>query len=140
MRCVETISYSVVLNGQIGESFFPTRGLRQGDPLRLSTLLQLTSIKGTLKGARVNRHVPLITYLLFAYESLIFSEAMMEGARALKDILKIYANSSRVSVFQILGVTSSNNPGRYLGLPSIMGKNKRLTFKEIKEKMSKKGG
>jgi hypothetical protein len=33
MTCVTTISYSVRFNGNMLDSFFPTRGLRQGDPL-----------------------------------------------------------------------------------------------------------
>ncbi|MBA0628413.1 hypothetical protein Godav_023138 [Gossypium davidsonii] len=41
--------------------------------------------KGALKGVYENRHAPLVTHLLFADESLIFHEAMMEewlaGAR-----------------------------------------------------------
>lgn len=33
LRCVNSVSYSVVLNGKNGEIFTPSRGLRQGDPL-----------------------------------------------------------------------------------------------------------
>lgn len=35
MKCMSIVSYSVVVNGNIGEAFYPTRGLRQGDPLSL---------------------------------------------------------------------------------------------------------
>lgn len=33
IKCVTTVSYSVVLNGNKGDTFFPSKGLRQGDPL-----------------------------------------------------------------------------------------------------------
>lgn len=33
MRCVTSVSYSIFINGRIGEKFQPSRELRQGDPL-----------------------------------------------------------------------------------------------------------
>lgn len=33
MGCVSTVSFAVVLNGNAGNFFKPSRGLRQGDPL-----------------------------------------------------------------------------------------------------------
>lgn len=33
MKCVESVSYSVVINGEVGERFIPARGLQQGDPI-----------------------------------------------------------------------------------------------------------
>lgn len=33
MRCVSSVTYSVILNGTQGEKFCPSRGLRQEDPL-----------------------------------------------------------------------------------------------------------
>lgn len=33
MHCVETVSFWVRVNGNFSESFKPTRGIRQGDPI-----------------------------------------------------------------------------------------------------------
>ena len=33
MKCVKTVHYSIVVNGQISQSFEAAKGLRQGDPM-----------------------------------------------------------------------------------------------------------
>lgn len=33
MACVRFVSYSIKVNGILGDPIFPSRGLRQGDPL-----------------------------------------------------------------------------------------------------------
>jgi len=35
MTCVETVRFSVRVNGHLSNAFFPSRGIRQGDPLSL---------------------------------------------------------------------------------------------------------
>lgn len=60
MRCVNSVSYSVLVNGRLSEKIYPTRRLRQGEPLSpylfilcaegLSSLLQSSVSKGDIKG------------------------------------------------------------------------------------------
>jgi hypothetical protein len=39
MACVTTVRYSIRFNGQLLDSFTPSRGIRQGDPLSLYIFL-----------------------------------------------------------------------------------------------------
>ncbi|KAA3477021.1 reverse transcriptase [Gossypium australe] len=160
MECVASISYSVVLNEEVGNSFLPSRGLCQGDPLShylflicregLSALLRMVAIRG---------HAPFVTHLFFANDSLIFGDAIVDVARVLKEKLEIYAQSSgqgmnfdksrvffssnvnqnnREEVCRLLGVNSSINLEKYLDLPPTVGRNKKRVFKDIKEKIIKR--
>ncbi|GMI87724.1 hypothetical protein HRI_002441700 [Hibiscus trionum] len=169
MNCVRTMSYSVSINGFSSNIFSPSRGLRQGDPLSpylflicsegLSTLLNLAHSAGNFTGARINRYAPVLTHLLFADDSLIFSEASAVSAHFIKDMLSTYAEASgqlinydksgaffssnvvdpvREEICGILGVTSSDNPEKYLGLPALVGRNKMSVFKDFKDKFEKK--
>lgn len=87
MECVKSVSYSVVINGELGEIFVPTRGLRQGDPLYpylflicaegLSTMLNIAESNGLIKGASVTRGGMRINHLLFTDDCVIFCRAML---------------------------------------------------------------
>lgn len=100
MKCVSTVSYSVVINGNKGEIFCPTRGLRQRDPLSpflflfcgegLSSLMRIANKRKILKGVKASRSGPSIFHLLFVDDCILFTEATEEGAQALKLILKEY--------------------------------------------------
>ena len=104
MACVKTVKYKVRVNSMETETFTPTRGIRQGDPLSpylfllvaegLSSLLKGAEIREELKGVRVCRDAPAISHLLFADDSLILMESTRENAVKLKSILDRYCANS----------------------------------------------
>ncbi|XP_042950052.1 secreted RxLR effector protein 78-like [Carya illinoinensis] len=65
MKCIKSISYSVIINGTLEETIIASRGLRQGDPLSpylflifvegLSALLHQAERRGLIKGVVVTR-------------------------------------------------------------------------------------
>ena len=85
MTMVSSVSFSVLFNGEKLESFHPSRGLRQGDPISpylfliaeegLSCLLKSSSQSSLLAGIKVAPTAPAVNYLLFADDSLLFFKA-----------------------------------------------------------------
>ena len=96
-----------------------------------------------------------LSHLFFANDSLIFCKASLEECDALQQILKVYEHASgqqlnRAKTSSFFNQNTSNDiqeeiqqrfgaqvikqHEKYLGLPSLVGKNKRNTFNEIKEK------
>lgn len=123
MRCITLITYSVCLNGNKGPSFRSIRGLRQGNPLSpfiflicsegLSSLMRLVLQEGRLKRVKVSQHGPIIFYLLFVDDSILFGEASIKGVWILKELLQEYElnfgqcikfENSTIFLVQIQGV------------------------------------
>ena len=104
MHCISTVSYSILLNGQPGESFRLQRGLRQCDPLSpylfvicvegLSSLLYLAERRQLLSGLKVYKVAPTVTHLFFADDSIIFSKSTMEDCETILEILHLYECAS----------------------------------------------
>ena len=104
MRCVTSVRYVVKVNGELTDSFFPTRGIRQGDPISpylfllcvegLSCLLQQKEASGHLKSIRNGRNGPPISHLLFAADSVFFTKGDNRSINALKSALQIYCDGS----------------------------------------------
>ena len=104
MRLVTTVSFSVLLNGDHLDSFLPSRGIRQGDPISpylfllaaegLSCLLKSRNQSSNLSVIKVAPSAPMVSHLLFADDSLLFFKANRESALEVKEVLQLYCDAS----------------------------------------------
>ena len=169
MRCVNTVTYSIKINGRPRGHITPFRGLRQGDPLSpflflfctegLSALIRKSVKFGLLSGVAACPRGPKISHFFFADDSLIFCKATIEECTTLEEILEIYECSSgqqlnrektsllftRNTPYEIkeaiksrFGANIIRQHETYLGLPSLVGKNRCNTFRALKKKLSNK--
>lgn len=123
----------------------------------LTYLLSNAENDGRLHGCRVARGAPPITHLFFADDSLIFFKANKREAEVVKECLKRYerasgqavnlhkscatfssntSNEQREEVCGIIGVDQSADFGKYLGLPSFIGRNRTKIFAFVENKVS----
>jgi len=82
MNCITSIRYSVCFNGVLLDSFAPSRGLGQGDPVSpylflfvaegLSCILNNYVERQELEEIKICRRAPGVSHLLFADDSLLF--------------------------------------------------------------------
>ncbi|KAH1097265.1 hypothetical protein J1N35_014186 [Gossypium stocksii] len=100
IRYINSVQYSILINGEEGQSFRPTRGLRQGDSLSpylflfygegLSALMKLACQKGRICRANVSRASPSITHHMFADDCILFGKVSNRRISVPKEILKEY--------------------------------------------------
>lgn len=104
MECIKTVSFSITVNGKAGETFRPSRGIRQGCPLSpylfllcgegFTALFNDAVSKKVLAGFRINRHCPIVSHLLFADDSVVYCQATDRDCEAFHQILETYEFAS----------------------------------------------
>ena len=102
--CMSTVSYSVLLNGQLVGNIKPTRGLKQGDPLSpylfllcamgLQGLIKKAETNGDIRGVSICRNGPRASHLFFANDSVLFCRAKMEECQRVLELLSVYEKGS----------------------------------------------
>jgi hypothetical protein len=100
MKCTTSVRYSVKFNGTLLDSFAPSRGLRQGDPLSpflflfvvdgLSALLNKGIVDNMISPIKVCRRAPGVSHLLFADNTLLFFKSTRDQAERVKQSLYLY--------------------------------------------------
>ena len=103
-RCVTSIKYHVIFNGQPRGNIVPKRELRQGDPLSpfiyilctevIISFLNYAESKGKITGMRVSRASPPISHMLFAEDSLFFVKAELRECNEVMKAIMTYRKAS----------------------------------------------
>lgn len=154
--------FSVLFNGSAHGFFKSSRGLRQGDPIAPALFILaeealsrgLTSLFLGSRGGSFStlRRCPTISHLLYADDTLVFSNGSARHLRRLFAFLKKYeiasgqqintakssyfiANNApsplRRSIEATTGFSRSNPPLTYLGVPVFLGHHKPAHFSYI---------
>lgn len=119
MACVESVTYSVLINGQSYGFIQPKRGLRQGDLLSpflfvmcmeaFIYLLKRAERENKIGGIKLSYDGPMIHHLLFADDSLFTCEATDDQCEELLRCLHQYGQiSGRLINFEKSSVTFGN--------------------------------
>lgn len=111
----------------------------------LSSVIRRAESRGDLHGVKIYRGASIIYHLLFVDDSFLFLQANDRECAALKKILEDYervsgqainlqkseiffsrnvSDTQRASIVSKLGVSSCLGTGKYLGLPSMIGRSR----------------
>lgn len=125
----------------------------------LSAIMRNFEETGLLHGVKVARGAPSVSHLLFADDCFFSFQATNVEASNMKAILTKYerllgqavnynkstvcfspntSNADRFSVCSLLGVREIEKPGKYLGMPMYVGKDKAGVFGFLNDRMEKK--
>lgn len=104
MECITTATMQLLWNGEITESFTPSRGIRQGDPIspyifvlcieRLSHGVNDTVKRGYWKPIKLSRAGTSLSHLFFANDLILLAEASSRQAMVINEVLNVYCMSS----------------------------------------------
>ena len=122
----------------------------------LHSLIKKAESNGDMQGVSLCRGGPKITHLFFADDSLLFTKATTTACEKIQSILRQYeeasgqqVNRDKTTIFfskatplasqnaikDLLNVPIIRQYERYLGLPSLIGRNKAESFTQIKERV-----
>lgn len=141
-------SFQILVNGEPGESFNASNGVRQGDPPApylfliamegLSSMLRQAVVKGVISPACAG--TTKVSHILYANDIIVFAKNTKEEAEAIKEVfdgfyaisgLKMNPSKSRLmagrascrdSVRDCLDIELTELPSTYLGLPLFSGR------------------
>ena len=125
----------------------------------LSALIRKKEAVGLLRGVGVSKLAPPILHIFFANDSMIFYRATMEECKQVAEVLDTYEkelgqkiNRDKMSLFfskntradiqngvkDIFGAQIVQQHEKYLGLPPMVGREKKKAFNRIKNQVSRK--
>jgi hypothetical protein len=123
MKCTNSISYFILINGEPHGRITPTRGILQGDLLSpylfilyakaISSMLQKAERMGSFTGVPIARGHVCLNYLFFANDSRVFCEESLVEWSHVQHILDSYEkasgqrlNKEKTSIFFIISLNT----------------------------------
>ena len=104
MSCVLSVSISLLFNEGCLESFHPSRGIRQGDPLSPYLFILCMEYLGYLieekceaklwSPVKASRSGPAFSHIFFADDLLLFAKADQDNCHAIKEVLEVFCKKS----------------------------------------------
>ena len=125
----------------------------------LTALVNEYERRRLLTGIKVARGAPVLTHMFFADDSYIYSKANEETALQINHMLQVYEKASGQQIYKtkssvlfscntnqeekeivcnILGFAETSEETTYLGLPNFVGRNKKVAFGYLKNRMQSK--
>ncbi|CAJ2652835.1 unnamed protein product [Trifolium pratense] len=125
----------------------------------LSGLMKRKAVTGGIHGIKIARQAPKISHLLFADDSLLFARASSTEADVILSVLAEYQqasgqvvnldksevsfsqnvrNEEKEMIRNRMGVKTVDNHSKYLGLPVVFGRSKKLIFSLVIDRVWKK--
>lgn len=121
MECITTTKLAMNWNGEILETFFPSRGLCQGDPLSpylfvlcmetLSHKIHQEVGDNKWRPIQLSKRGPKLSHLFFADDLLLFGEASFSQTRKIEFLLADFCGYS--------GQRVNRDNQRYGSLPTL---------------------
>lgn len=167
-RIICSIDYSFFINGETVGNVRSSRGVRQGDPLSpllfvlaqqvLTVNLNRKIRNGEISSYKVGRQELPISHLLYADDVLVFTNGASRSLHNLMRLLRSYEKSSgqftntgkssfyigkrtlhrAAPIANITGITKSDFPIRYLGVPIFAGRSRLVYFEHLVDKVRRK--
>lgn len=166
MQLLAKGSCRLIWNGEATDSFKPSRGLRQGDSMspylfvlcmeRLGHWMRSKVDEGKLRPVRASRSGPGLSYLLFADDLILFSEAVEDQLLCIREGLEKFCSASDQKVnfgksamfcsanvdadearrlSALVGIPLTENLGKYLGHRMLHRGRNKDGLKELVEKV-----
>ena len=108
MSCISTVSTSILFNGEALDPIYPSRGIRQGDPLSPYIFILCMEFLGQLIEEKCNAKLwlpvkascggPAFSHIFFADDLVLFAKADHTNCSAIRDVIDAFCNASGQSV------------------------------------------